>query len=71
MCSCMSCTNLCGATHGHYTWLTKYYGLYPSHNALEVLLSFHLLMLRIELELIAVSSLCTLYSLVVWELKLL
>ena len=26
----------CWATHAHYTWLTKTYGLYSSHDALQV-----------------------------------
>ena len=26
----------CGATHLHYAWFTKTYGLYPSHDALQV-----------------------------------
>ena len=28
--------NIVGATHAHYAWFTKTYGLYPSHNALQV-----------------------------------
>ena len=26
-----SSSNIAGATHAHYTWFTKTYGLYPSH----------------------------------------
>ena len=29
-----SSSNIVGATHAHYAWFTKTYGLYPSHNAL-------------------------------------
>ena len=29
--------NCAGATHADYTWTSKSYGLYPSHNALQVL----------------------------------
>ena len=32
-----SSTNIVGATHAHYAWFTKTYGLYPSHDALRVL----------------------------------
>ena len=28
--------NTVGATHTHYAWSPKYYGLYPSHDALHV-----------------------------------
>ena len=28
--------NIVGATHAHYAWFTKTYGLYPSHDALQV-----------------------------------
>ena len=28
--------NAIGVTHAHYTWSPKYYGLYPSHDALHV-----------------------------------
>ena len=28
--------NIVGATHAHYTWSPKSYGLYPSHDALQV-----------------------------------
>ena len=31
-----SCSNIVGATHAHYAWITKTYGLYPSHGALQV-----------------------------------
>ena len=31
-----SSSNIVGATHAHYAWSTKTYGLYPSHNALQV-----------------------------------
>ena len=31
-----SSSNIVGATHAHYAWFTKTYGLYPSHNALQV-----------------------------------
>ena len=31
-CSC----NIVGAAHAHYAWFTKTYGLYPSHDALQV-----------------------------------
>ena len=27
-------SNIVGATHVHYAWFTKTYGLYPSHDAL-------------------------------------
>ena len=29
-------SNIFGATHAHYAWFTKTYGLYPSHDALQV-----------------------------------
>ena len=29
-----SSSKIVGATHTHYAWFTKTYGLYPSHNAL-------------------------------------
>ena len=29
-------SNNVGATHAHYAWFTKTYGLYPSHDALQV-----------------------------------
>ena len=29
-----SSSNIVGATHAHYAWFTKTYGLYPSHDAL-------------------------------------
>ena len=29
-------SNIVGARHAHYAWLTKTYGLYPSHDALRV-----------------------------------
>ena len=29
-------SNIVGAAHAHYTWFTKSYGLYPSHDALQV-----------------------------------
>ena len=32
-----SSSNIGGATHAHYTWSRKSYGLYPSHDALQVL----------------------------------
>ena len=28
--------NIVGATHAHYLWITKTYGLYPSHDALQI-----------------------------------
>ena len=28
--------NIVGAAHAHYAWFTKTYGLYPSHDALQV-----------------------------------
>ena len=31
-----SSSNIVGATHAHYAWFTKTYGLYPSHVALQV-----------------------------------
>ena len=31
-----SSSNIVGATHGHYAWITKTYGLYYSHDALQV-----------------------------------
>ena len=31
-----SSSNIVGATHDHYTWSPKYYGLYPSHDTLRV-----------------------------------
>jgi len=31
-----SCSNIVGATHAHYAWITKTYGLYSSHDALQV-----------------------------------
>jgi len=31
-----SSSNIVGATHVHYAWFTKPYGLYPSHDALQV-----------------------------------
>ena len=31
-----SSSNIVGATHTHYVWFTKTYGLYPSHDALHV-----------------------------------
>ena len=31
-----SSSNIVGATHAHYPWFTKTYGLYPSHDALQV-----------------------------------
>ena len=31
-----SSSNIVGATHAHYAWSTKTYGLYPSHDALQV-----------------------------------
>ena len=31
-----SCSNIVGATHAHYKWSPKSYGLYPSHDALQV-----------------------------------
>ena len=31
-----SSSNIVGATHAHYALFTKTYGLYPSHNALQV-----------------------------------
>ena len=31
-----SSSNIVGATHAHYVWFTKTYGLYPSHDALQV-----------------------------------
>ena len=31
-----SSSNIVGATHADYAWCTKTYGLYPSHNALQV-----------------------------------
>ena len=30
-----SSSNIVGATHAHYAWFTKTYGLYPSHDALS------------------------------------
>ena len=29
-------SNIVGATHAHHEWFTKTYGLYPSHDALQV-----------------------------------
>ena len=29
-------SNIVGATHAHYAWITKTYGLYSSHDALHV-----------------------------------
>ena len=29
-------SNIVGATHAHYTWITKTYALYSSHDALQV-----------------------------------
>ena len=31
-----SSSNIVGATHAHYAWITKNYGLYSSHDALQV-----------------------------------
>ena len=31
-----SSSNIVGATHAHYAWFTKTYGLYPSHDTLQV-----------------------------------
>ena len=31
-----SSSNIVGATHAHYAWIAKTYGLYPSHDALQV-----------------------------------
>ena len=31
-----SSSNIVGATHAHYAWFTKTYGLYPSYDALQV-----------------------------------
>ena len=31
-----SSSNIVGATHAHYTWITKTYELYSSHDALQV-----------------------------------
>ena len=31
-----SSSNIVGATQAHYAWFTKTYGLYPSHDALQV-----------------------------------
>ena len=31
-----SSSNIVGAMHAYYTWITKTYGLYSSHNALQV-----------------------------------
>ena len=31
-----SSSNIVGATHAHYVWITKTYGLYCSHDALQV-----------------------------------
>ena len=31
-----SSSNIVGATHTHYAWITKTYGLYSSHDALQV-----------------------------------
>ena len=31
-----SSSSIVRATHAHYAWFTKTYGLYPSHNALQV-----------------------------------
>ena len=31
-----SSSNIVGATHAHHAWFTKTYGLYPSHDALQV-----------------------------------
>ena len=31
-----SSSNIVGATHANYAWFTKTYGLYPSHDALQV-----------------------------------
>ena len=32
-----SSSNIVGATHTHYAWITKTYGLYSTHDALQVL----------------------------------
>ena len=29
-------SNIVGAAHAHYAWFTRTYGLYPSHDALQV-----------------------------------
>ena len=31
-----SFSNIVGAAHAHYAWFTKTYGLYPSHDAMQV-----------------------------------
>ena len=31
-----SSSNIVGTAHAHYAWFTKTYGLYPSHDALQV-----------------------------------
>ena len=31
-----SSSNIVGATHAHYAWITKTYWLYPSHDVLQV-----------------------------------
>ena len=31
-----SSSNIVGAAHAHYAWITKTYGLYPSHDVLQV-----------------------------------
>ena len=31
-----SSSNIAGATHAHYAWITKTYGLYSSHDTLQV-----------------------------------
>ena len=63
-----SSSNTVGATHAHYAWFTKTYGLYPSHDSLQV-----------PVLLVVVASVCTplptrtqqlptLYSQQCWEL---
>ena len=38
-----SSSNIVGATHGHCAWITKTYGLYSSHDALQVPICWELL----------------------------
>ena len=63
-----SSSNIVGATHAHYAWITKTYGLYSSHDALQVPTLLGVVSSVCTPLLICTQQLPTLFAHQCWEL---
>ena len=63
-----SSSNIVGATQAHYAWFTKTYGLYPSHDALQVPTLFGVVASVCTPLPIRTQQLPTLFAQQCWEL---